>query len=122
MTKSSANRFADLSQILDAPAEEQAREVGGATVVQRRTNATPAVERAEPQLIPEPEQRRGPGRAGGGKRSRVGDTGDMIQTSIYLTKDTHRRTKAALILDGSSEDLSELIERMLVGWLDEQKQ
>ena len=119
MTKSS-NRFAELSQILDAPAEEQAREVGGSSVVQRRTSTTPAIERVETEPAPEPIQRRGPGRAGGGKRSRVGDAGDMIQTSIYLTKDTHRRTKAALILDDSSEDLSELIERLLVGWLDDQ--
>lgn len=118
MTKS-ANRFADLSQILDTP-EEQAREVGGSSVMQRQVSATPAAEYAKTQLAPEPAQRRGPGRAGGGKRSRVGDEGDMIQTSIYLTKDTHRRTKAALILDGSSEDLSELIERLLVGWINGQ--
>lgn len=48
-----------------------------------------------------------------GKRS----SADHIQVTAYLTRDTHRRIKIALLEEGEGREFSELVEALLQGWL-----
>jgi hypothetical protein len=107
MSKQQGNKFAALEEL----AVGQVREVGAPTSTPVRASAE--TEEAE-------RERRSRRAISDSKRSRAdktNDTADMIQTSVYLTKDTHKRVKAALILDDGKEDLSDLVERLLVEWL-----
>ncbi len=107
MSKAQGNKFAALEEL----AVGQAREVGApASTPVRASAVTEEFER----------ERRGRRAIPDSKRSRAdkaSGTADMIQTSVYLTKKTHKQIKAALILDDGKEDLSDLIERLLLEWL-----
>lgn len=48
-----------------------------------------------------------------GKRSNT----DYVQISALVRKDTHKKVKAALILDDASGDFSDLLEQLLQEWL-----
>ena len=117
MTKREVDRFADLlpsGEGESTPVDE----VGDADEPLTHTTVSEPSKRKVPatrSATPQESERRRPGRAGGGKRSRTGDDGDMIQTSIYLKKVTHRQVKSVLILDDKGDDLSELSERLLEG-------
>jgi hypothetical protein len=75
----------------------------------------PAISKAGQQAQAQtPVRGRGrpPGPAGG-KR----DNQEYTQASAYIRKDTHRRVKAALILEGKGREYSELVEELLNEWL-----
>lgn len=60
---------------------------------------------------------RGPGRIGRpatGKRSNP----DFEQVGVYLRKDTHHAAKMALLQARDGRDLSDVVEELLIGWLD----
>jgi hypothetical protein len=46
---------------------------------------------------------------------------DFTQVLTYVRRDTHNRVKAALIFDEQKRDLSDLVEELLAGWIENQK-
>lgn len=51
-------------------------------------------------------------------RSNPANKALYIHTSLYLSRKTHADARAALIQDGSQEDLSQLVDRLLSEWLE----
>ena len=52
-----------------------------------------------------------------GKRS----SSDFVQVTAYISKDTHRGVKIALLREGDGREFSELVEELLAGWLRQTK-
>jgi hypothetical protein len=80
-----------------------------------RARAKPA-DPEPPDPSPAPPSAPPPPRRGRpkGKRS----SGDHEQVTAYLRRETYRNVKVALIKGGGAEDFSELVERLLSGWLE----
>lgn len=106
MSKQQGNKFAALEELTVG----QVREVGAptSTPVRTSTSEEAEIERRGRRAIPDSKRSRA---------DKASGTADMIQTSVYLTKKTHKQVKAALILDDGKEDLSDLVERLLLEWL-----
>lgn len=52
-----------------------------------------------------------------GKRSQ----NDYVQTSVYVRKQTHREVKLALLQSDDARDFSELVDELLVRWLNRRR-
>jgi hypothetical protein len=78
-------------------------------------SATAVAEPERPQETGEGEgtgTRRGPGRPAGGKRSNP----DYERMNLLVRKDTRRKVDLKMLQDGHTEDLSELVDRLLRQW------
>ena len=53
-----------------------------------------------------------------GKRSNP----DFEQITAYIRKDTHQGVKIVLLQEGKGQEFSELVEKLLSGWLTKQNQ
>jgi hypothetical protein len=67
------------------------------------------------ESMPEPEAAKGgKGRPATGKKSNE----EYCQTTISIRKDTRKRVKQALLDAESGEDVSDLVEKLLLKWLE----
>ena len=72
-----------------------------------------------PQHVSQPDivgSKSGKGRPATGKKSNE----DYCQTTISIRRETRKRVKQALLDAETGEDVSELVEKLLVKWLESQ--
>ena len=78
---------------------------------------SPAPAKRPPESVPESEaiaSKGGKGRPATGKKSNE----DYCQTTISIRKDTRKRVKQALLDAETGQDVSDLVEELLVQWLE----
>ena len=106
-----------------APETQGAREAAATSdappAPKPRSSARVAQAPAEPvrDIAPAPEATRRPRGRPRGKRSDP----EFEQITAYLSRQTYRDTKIALLQEGRRREFSQLVEELLQQWLDKQK-